>query len=362
MRKRVRCSKSDGRRGVKVIWTSIVTAVCTLAFPTSGQTICPDARVLISQSPAEYRYQRADWAIPDALLLSSLHFPQTFRLILQAVGSQTPLFVLGVDDQVSTQASADWPKNTRFIEADHESSWVRDFGPLQVMTQQGVVYQNFLYYTARPKDDSIPQIVAETLNARIEHFDIELEGGALISNGQGLCVITSYSLDETNLELRQQDQIDWFLSNLGCLALAVIPPLEGETTGHADITAQFLGPELVAISSIETPLDSENAQLLEDATRVIHLAAASLNLPLRSVRVPMFVDGALFYSYVNSLRVANTYLVPSYSSVPEHIERAAHSALKTALSGLNMVTIVADETVVHGGALHCMALGLTYPK
>lgn len=104
------------------------------------------------------------------------------------------------------------------------------------------------------------------------------------------------------------------------------------------------------------------AARLDEAAEQLLAAAAMANQPLEVSRVPVAMEGTRFYSYVNATRLRTRLLVPRFSFVPVELEQAAYRALRMALPGVELVTIDADKLISHGGALHCLTLGLGSSK
>jgi agmatine/peptidylarginine deiminase len=156
-------------------------------------------------------------------------------------------------------------------------------------------------------------------------------------------------------------QLDELLERLGCRVLAILPSLLGEETGHVDLFVRFFAPDVVGVASM-SPLDSaDNAARLDEAVAGLRSAAAELDVQLRVVRIPMPLseDGQLL-SYLNSVRVGDRLLTPSFDSVDAETEAAIYASLADA-SGLEVMPIPADGPMSAGGAVHCLALGLFFP-
>jgi agmatine/peptidylarginine deiminase len=183
-----------------------------------------------------------------------------------------------------------------------------------------------------------------------------LDGGAVVSNGEGLCAITRRNL--VGADADQPAKVDALMGQLGCEALAILPALAGETTGHADVFVHFFGADVVGVASVTPHESAENAGRMDMAAAILGQAADSLGIDLRVIRVPMpRRDSRVYYSYLNSLDLRDKVLVPHFDGVAPSVEAAAHAAIRTA-SNRKIVPIDASEMVTSGGALHCLVLGL----
>ena len=242
----------------------------------------------------------------------------------------------------------------------YDTAWIRDYGPLQFDQGGKVTWRDFGYDQERPEDDALPVQLAADFGVPLEMSKERLDGGGLVNNGNGLCVMTDRSLDEFMTESGHR-RANRFAAALGCEALTVVSALPEEQTGHADVSVQFLARDLVAVASMDHTNYPLHARLLDRAADAIVRAADRMHQPMRVLRVPMTHDGEVFYSYVNAVRGGSNLFVPSYRQVPLEIETAAHTALALGVPHLKVVAVPSDEIAEYGGALHCITLGLNVP-
>lgn len=242
----------------------------------------------------------------------------------------------------------------------YDTAWIRDYGPLQFEQRGQVTWRDFGYDQERPEDDALPVQLAASFGVPIEMSGERLDGGGLVNNGRGLCVMTDRSLEEF-LAASSSRRPNRFAAALGCQALTVIGALPEEQTGHADVSVQFLADDLVAVASMDPRVSPLQARLLDEAALAIPRAAERMGQPMRVVRVPMTHQGDIFFSYVNAVRGGRNLFVPTYRQVPRNVEIAAHLALAGAVPDLRLVPVPADTIVEYGGALHCITLGLNVP-
>ena len=152
--------------------------------------------------------------------------------------------------------------------------------------------------------------------------------------------------------------MDALLHTMGCDTLAVLPNLLDETTGHADVMAQFTAPDRVMVSQVDASTHPTDAAILDETVRVLQEAAASRAKPLAVVRVPMHVSGKRYFSYVNGTPLRDHYLAPSFRTLSLDFEAKAHQALARAVGPRKLVSVPADAMVDRGGVIHCITLGL----
>src|SRR5690606_17878534 len=305
---------------------------------------------------------RGDFEPPDMLLLAyNRDWIETLRAVVSAAEGQARVGLLVTPSEVSHlgQSGLGNPPHVDVLRTALDSPWIRDYGPIETYDDVfGAVWLDYDYTWSRPADDRLPRWLARVLRTRLEASTFVLDGGAIISNGQGLCALTTTSLADSGLTLERDAELARFLAALGCAVTAVLPQVPGERTGHADMIGQFLSPEPVMVAELDARIHPETAARLDETAEQLLAAAGMANQPLEVSRVPIAVDGNRFYSYVNATRLRSRLLVPKFSFVPETVEQTAYRALRVALPAVELVAIDADKLINHGGALHCLTLGL----
>lgn len=243
-----------------------------------------------------------------------------------------------------------------------DTPWIRDWGPLQLEFGGRSLWLDSDYHDdERARDDEAPLALSRDLGASLAAFDWPLDGGAVVSNGAGLCAMTLEYLEYEGLSL-DEDDLGQMLARLGCRATALVPTLVREPTKHADMIMQFVSPSRVLLTEIagddESASSGEDAMRMDAAAQGLLRAADSLGLGLEIVRVPTPPpDADSVYSFVNGLRLADRYLMPSYPELGEPANLRAWTELQGALE-LPVVVIDASELLLLGGALHCVSLSL----
>jgi agmatine deiminase len=338
------------------------------SFPYNDSSYFVDFRSDVSSSSPSGYIHRGDWEQPDVLLVVDNHeWMDSLRKIVTASHDDgIPVYILADQDEVSEEARTAWELETdegRVLHFSHDSPWIRDYGPIQLKSAESKIqWLDFGYAWDRPNDDTVPRKLAGYIGIPIKSGKYYLEGGAIISNGEGLCAITDRSLIEASVDRESPAQLEAFRQLLGCRALAILPGLTGERTGHADMIAQFLSRDTVAVSVMDPEVSYLNAAELNEAAESMLSSAISIGQKLRIIRLPMHVEGENYYSYVNGTRLKDTYLVPSFESVPAEVEKMAYRLMRSMLHDVRVVPIPADSMVESGGAVHCITLGLSFPR
>jgi agmatine/peptidylarginine deiminase len=249
------------------------------------------------------------------------------------------------------------PANVLFLEYRHEAFWTRDYGPWSVVDRDGIVhFVDPSYYPTRFRDDAVPTLLAEYLGLSVYRPDLDAEGGNIMGNGGGLCVTTS-RLTYNNPPHFSFELADMTEEWLGCLRTVFLEPLDDERTGHVDLLAKFLSPDLVVVSEYNTVTDPENCGIMnENAERLAALKLAD-GRPVQVVRIPAPpVTGPIYRTYTNALLTDKALFVPVYDGYEELNEYALSVYRSFLPEEVAVIPVNASSVVEWGGAVHCTAM------
>ncbi len=295
-------------------------------------------------------------------------------------------------------------KTTQSIGVAPEDAWVRDYGPIFLIDDEGnLAINNFRFnswggkYPPWDKMDATPLLVADFVShERGEHVpvwthDMILEGGSFGVNGKGSLLTTEAcllhpnrnpSLDKATIEAHLE-------ATLGVSHVIWMPlGLAGDDTdGHQDDLAQWVNVDtVVAVHPThsgqpggDTLRDHHDFAALDANWEALSQARDQDGQQLNLVALPV-VDPPLFYplppdreafehtagyqhgkaiggglvpaSYANFL-IANGHLfLPAFGRPTDDL---AIRALEQAAPHLTVVPIRAEWLVVGLGALHCLS-------
>ena len=169
--------------------------------------------------------------------------------------------------------------------------WVRDYGPFSVIQPDGTVaFLDAAYTTVRANeiDDQVPEHLGRILATPVEPLPLTMEGGDLLSNGEGLS-LSSQRLILRNEQERSYDlETTWSLvqDRFGFTDWIPLPSLVGEPTGHLDMFVTLLAPDLAVVGRYDPADDEENAARLDWVARTL-AAKQWRGRPIRVERVTM---------------------------------------------------------------------------
>jgi agmatine/peptidylarginine deiminase len=330
--------------------------------------LVPTATVLVS-SPVHARTLRGDFEVSERILLVyNALWPRATEIVARQVleSGATVSFARDIDAsrggfaRIGQRLDGPGSPRVELLSTVVDTPWARDWGPLQLSQAGAGLWLNADYDDdERARDDDAPLLLGSHYRAPLDDLDWPLDGGAFVSNGAGLCVLTREYVEE---QARDEDLVD-MLGQLGCRATAVIPTLVHEPTKHADMVVQFVSRERAMIAQVRDPGEgdpSEDELRLSAAEAGLRRAAAVLGITLELVRVPTppVRAGGRPYSYVNGLHLADRYLMPSYPTLGRAWEEPARAAVQAALGEIPVVPVDASSMIDSGGAIHCTALGL----
>jgi agmatine deiminase len=252
-------------------------------------------------------------------------------------------------------------RDVRILGLQHDNLWTRDFGPLSVELPDGrPAFLDFRYPQTRVLDDGMPSALAEALGAPVYRVPLRLEGGVVMTNGQGLCVTTT-TLAVQNSEIPLDALVRQLSLALGCSRLVFLESPGDEATGHVDMLAKFTSPDTVLVGAFDPTLSPEEAARMERNARLLEDIPVGFRRRLRVVRVPMPApEGIVHRSYTNSLLVNGTAVVPTYGRGATEEAEVIEAYRRALPPGWRVVTVDASRVIELGGAVHCAALELRF--
>ena len=254
--------------------------------------------------------------------------------------------------------------------------WLRDSGPIFVMTPEGESAITNWHFNAWAKydnwhlDDEIPHRAAALLGLA-EHCPelrgrrLVLEGGSIDVNGEGALLTTEECLlsevqqrnpGVTRTELEQVfalylgiDQTLWL--NRGCAG--------DDTHGHVDDIARFVGPDTILAAVEPNPADENHLPLAENLDRLRTFRRSSgpgKGKPFEILPLPMpapvvFEGQRLPASYANFYIANLLVLVPTFNDAND---RHALNLIASCFPTREVVGIHAVDLVWGLGTLHCL--------
>ncbi len=215
--------------------------------------------------------------------------------------------------------------NARFLPIATDDVWIRDFGPHFVKSREDAFSIVATPYAPSEhnfqKHDNASQVdIARAFGLPFHFLPLIIEGGNIVTDGAGSMVmfdsVFQHNPERTIADIEQIVR-DWF----GIERLILFPALEGEVTGHSDMAVKFVDAGTVLVADVVAghPWKANFDRIAARLAVTPSIGGA----PYRVVRVPAArtpKGRGHFWSYVNSLTVNKTAILPLFN--PREDERA----------------------------------------
>ena len=243
----------------------------------------------------------------------------------------------------------------RFIRVPIDDVWVRDFGPITVVspaTGAPAFVANPYVIAGQPyykHDAEAAAEIGRSFGLPIHYLPVIVEGGNILSDGQGtLMLADSVLLHNPDTPPDKLERI--FAQYYGCRRLLLFPRLEGEVTGHIDVVVKILDEDTVMVTG--SPKDHKWHHTIEDIAARLAATPSAKGSPYKVIRIPLPRTDTDFqeWTYINSLTLNRKVIVPIYG-VPEDEE--ALRIYREAMPGHQIVGVNYRQYPV--GAVHCQS-------
>jgi agmatine deiminase len=245
--------------------------------------------------------------------------------------------------------------------------WVRDTGPLFVVTEQGGkagIDFNFNGWGEKQDcddDAEVAAFVAQCAGVRRIQTDLVLEGGGIEVDGHGTAIITeSCVLNENRNPGVSKAQCERELKRLlGLEKIIWLPGIKGKdiTDGHTDFYARFARPGTVIVGydsdprSFDHAVTKQHLKLLRGATD-----AEGRNLDIVVLEAPSrvrekFANDDFAAGYINFYVCTGAVIAPEFGDL--RTDAAAQRELQRAFPGRDVLQINVDAIAAGGGGIHC---------
>jgi len=314
--------------------------------------------------PADFEPQSAIVVGCNELLPNS---PQLLLDLLGVLLGYVPVIAIVNDEAQRMQLLTllcDWGLSAClpcFISLPVIGTWVRDYGPGFVYREDGdlLILDAQYFWQDRPDDDRMPTELAGLLRVPVRHVPWRVEGGNILSNGQGLCITTHALLHRNGVPLSEAGRIaDMLHEYYGFEQCVFLRGLLSEHTGHVDMFATFLAPDLIAVGQYDPAVDPVNSDVLDENAAVL-AATMTRSGPLRVVRIPMPSNrGSIWRTYTNVLFAGRRLIVPVYPPCDPERQAQAIKIFRTYLPDHEIIEINANEMIQRRGALRCATIAI----
>jgi agmatine deiminase len=340
--------------------------------------------------PAEWEPHEATWiawphnqddwpgkfaAIPlvYAEIVRHLHLSEEVRILVNSPAAEQRA------RKVLANLKLDWTRII-FCKVPTDRVWTRDYGPIFVLTHQGVPailgcrFTGWAKYPDWKRDSLVSHRAwSRAMTLRHSRYEIQelpvysksgrlvLEGGAIEGNGAGSVLTTEECLLSKvqcrNPGFTRQDYENVFADSLGVRKVLWLGRgIAGDDThGHIDDLARFVGPRTVIAVVEDNPRDANYKPLQQNLERLQGMSdqdGQKLEVVKLPMPAPVFWAGRrLPASYANFYIANDRVLVPTFN---DPNDRQALGILADLFPGRTVVGIHAVDLVWGMGTIHCL--------
>ena len=293
--------------------------------------------------------------------------------IAKAIGDRVPLIGVVPTEMQAHEGVAIMkghglpPEAMRFVAMPSNSIWIRDYAPFILRYDQDrallidAKYQTRTERERRKQDEYFSMELAHMLDLPVRSIPLMLEGGNLLSNGDGLFLTSgkTIAVNEQQGNFEPQQIMSMFNDYMGAHSVYSFAPLVDEPNGHIDMFVTLLDKNIVVVGQVSPAVDPESSRHLDETADML----ASLNTtvgPMKVKRIPMPPKwGSDWRSYTNVIIANKLLLMPSFSDVDPAIESKAEAVYRSVLpSDWDVKRINCDKLVLHHGQLHCISYNI----
>ena len=248
--------------------------------------------------------------------------------------------------------------NVQFLVLRTDDVWIRDYGPLIGVDEQGSRVAVDATYAVLPQ---YPQADDNGMTARwaahhgiaVQALDLHTEGGNLWSDGQGTLLMSSQIFYSNRYHNR--DSLLAYLHRIFDFQKAIITPrLTLEITGHIDLLAKLVNAQTVFVGQASSGSTEEvlrkTKRLFERETNAAGERYQVIELPTPPLYLNWFTH-QIRRAYTNALTINGRVLVPQFSIAQDDL---ALRIYEQHMPGYDIIPIDSTMGINGGGSVHCM--------
>ena len=304
------------------------------------------------------------------------HHHGVLKELIAKTAGRLPLVIL-VNDKEQLKTAVELAESTNsdlsdvsFYVFKLDTIWLRDFGPRFLETESKPVSIDFYYDGTRPLDDQFPNKWGELAGIKNTTVEWTLQGGNLISNGEGLALTSTRFFEDNHVRFpfrsrpgnveyeRRKLVVDAFKTATNVDRLLFLRPLNPEATKHVDMFTTFLAPDHMLVARLDPRVDPANARILDENARFLQTIKVK-GRPMRVDRIDIPARQDKYWSpYTNVIFANDLVLIPIYKSDSPALVSRAIQTYQRLLPGKEVDTIDMTTMQKLEGALHCLSINV----
>lgn len=257
-----------------------------------------------------------------------------------------------------------------FFQADYIDVWIRDYGPTFIKNKMEKAWVKWNYnnyggkFPELSKDNEVFLNLQNSIGLKMIRAGIDLEGGAIESNGQGVLITTKECLLlNRNFGKNKEDYELIFEKLFGIKKTIWLNKglLNDHTDGHIDDIVKFIGPNRIIFAFEDNPED-ENYERLVENYKILENTVDQNGNSFEIVKLPMphmhYNDGEKIHqngkapvSYINFYIGNGVVLMPIFNDPNDD---KAKSIIQSCFPDKKIISIDCQNLIYGGGTIHCI--------
>ncbi|MBK8492523.1 MAG: agmatine deiminase family protein [Saprospirales bacterium] len=345
-------------------------------FLQSGLYDFPEGLDGITTPPPYPVRAMAEWEELQALTVTWTSYKPILAEIIGYAKAECEVIVVCSDsNQVKNELINNYflpdLNNISFLQAPYNSVWIRDYGPNCVYANEvdSLYIIDWIYNRPRPKDDLVPEKIAEFMNIPIYSTtqapnDLVHTGGNFMPDGMGTVFSEELLLDEngTNNNFgvtpKTEAQVDQIMNSfMGVDNYIKVTNLPYDGIHHIDMHFYLLDEETILLALYPEGV-ADGPQIEANLQYILSNYLSPFGTPYKVVRIQSPPSGSGNYppsgayrTYANLLFINKTVLVPTYD--PQY-DNPNLDILRAQLPGYKVYGIDCNSIIGASGALHCI--------
>lgn len=319
---------------------------------------------------AEFRLP-AEWERQSALLLAWPNPDGDWAPVLDAIEAEyaalietalryQPVVLLVPPGSSRDRSRIGEPAGLHRIELPYNDTWCRDYGPITLAHAGQRMALDFHFSGWGGKFEAGLDNRVNTHLARHPLFEdlafrqshLEIEGGAIESNGEGLLLVNRHCM-RTRIPFLDDAELDHELArwlNLEKVLAIDVEPMPGDDTdGHIDTLARFVRTDAIAFQSLAD--DAATRELIGQLEALRDTRGRPFDL--YALPHPDDTDPTEPASYANFILINDAVLVPQYGS---RFDAEALARIGALFPERSAEPVPAAVLVGQGGGPHCASM------
>jgi len=287
--------------------------------------------------------------------------------VANAIADFEDVTMIAGSAQDAREARAACTGRVEVVELPIDDSWLRDSGPIYTVDDNGgrvAVHFGFNAWGERftpwDRDAEIGALIARELGDEVRTAPMVLEGGSVISDGNGTILTTEQCLlsPNRNPQLSREAIEELLAEHLGAERIVWLGQglvEDRDTDGHVDLIAAFTPDRRVLVQT--APAENPNHERCAENVQRLHEAGyETIAIPHLSYRE--VAGERVAVGYLNLYICNNAVIVPTAG---DEYDEEAMAIIGQAFPGRSIVPVPGVTIAYGGGGPHCITQQVPAP-